>query len=77
LELEVKEELLQEEVFHALKNEVSEEELEIKENGVQNQLYQNSKEKQKQIKKRILCIPAKHVKNHIIEKEEEIKEQEN
>ncbi len=76
MELEVKGELLQGGVFHELKNEVSGEELEIKENGVQNQLYQNSKERQKQIKKQILCTPVRHVKNHNIEKEEEIKEQE-
>ena len=54
----------------------SEEELEIKENGVLNQLFQNSKEKQKLTKKQILCIPVKHAKNQNIDKGEEIKGQE-
>ena len=50
-------------------------ESETKENGDQNQQFQNSKEKQKQQKKQTSCIPVKFVKNQNIKKKE--KDQEN
>ncbi len=52
-----------------------EEELEIKEDGVQGQLYQNIKENQKQLKKQTSCTLAKSAGNQNTRKKE--KEQEN
>ncbi len=77
MELEEKGEPLHGEASRALNSEGSEEESETKENGVQNQLFQNSKEKQKQIKNQILCIPVRSVKNQNTGRDEEINEQEN
>ena len=77
MEQEAKGELLQEEVFRALKNADLEEELETRENGALNLLYQNLKENPKQIKKQTSCILVKHAKNQNTDREEEINEQEN